>query len=325
MKKYIDYVKDKCVELLFILLVILLSPLLLIVWIFWRKKVEDWIISTLKAFGCSFFITLYESFIGKNKTDEAEKRRNILEQKNDEEYAHYEKMMGSIDEKIQKVISEINKNREYVKEELFPTTVKLLETFKESGEKKAYKHEQMNVIIQQKDEVKSKNELFKIDFENSPLWNKPLVVIAFAPYTRWRARKTLQNVEKEEERMEKVRKENKERYLSDKVKYTKIEESYSQSLKFYKQIISIFEHMQQRLENDVLFCRLFMKDKTEGVIEIDMLPTEYQNDVFCICNMLNLLKKITEETTDVENETSVEQYKEKQESTLAEMKKQMAI
>ena len=134
----------------------------------------------------------YKSFSGQATFEEADRMYEDIKKRFEEHKAFFEKEVENISSQIEEHVQSINKSKETIKTELFPAFAEKMHILKDIPVSESYLKEYFNGSNLKVDSIKTKANLYLIDFKKNPFKSNALAIISLGFYTRKKAKETLE-------------------------------------------------------------------------------------------------------------------------------------
>ena len=218
-------------------------------------------------------------------------RRRAKGETLNEIYANLDSAFPAFAEKMKK-LKDITVSDEYLKEYFSGTTLKV-------------------------DSMKSKADLYLIDFKKNPFKSNSLAIVTLGFYTRKKAKETLERVKEEKKRLE----EEMARMDSELVKLRNIKQALELIAEYYLSLIELYRALLNRLDNSVNFlmirCISFAHKLVREQMSIKLLPKSQQAEIMAMVSISKVLKSMVDKNITMEGKT------EKISSNVAAVKEEM--
>ncbi|MGL1890599.1 MAG: hypothetical protein OCD02_03185 [Spirochaetaceae bacterium] len=179
------------------------------------------------------------SFSGKTDHDEAKRRYEALKAEFELKKNRFENDIDIETQKIKTSLKSINNNKKLIHNQYFPLFTDKMKNFHNIGIKETEICEIFDYEIKTKESLKSKSDLFLIDFDNHKFKTNAQAVFTLGFLTRKRAKETLLRVEEEELKAKEI-------YAKMDSEVNKIKltvKSIEQVEKYFNDLISIFSNL----------------------------------------------------------------------------------
>lgn len=246
----------------------------------------------------------YKKFTGQATFEEADRLYDEVYERLMTHKAYFEKEVDTLCKDIDKSVSSINKSKVIIKTELFPAFADKIKILKDVPISKIFIKECYIGSTLKVDEMKSKADLYLIDFKKKPFKSNALAIISLGIYTRKKAKETLETVREEKARME----EEIQRMDSELVKLQKIKEALELIAEYYTSLIDIYIALLNRLDNSVNFliakCISFTHKLVKEQMSIKLLPKSQQKEIMAMWSISQVLKTMVETKVTLEGTSS---------------------
>jgi hypothetical protein len=165
--------------------------------------------------------------------------------------------------------------------------------------------------------MKSKADLYLIDFKKNPFKSNSLAIVTLGFYTRKKAKETLERVKEEKKRLE----EEMARMDSELVKLRNIKQALDLIAEYYLSLIELYRALLNRLDNSVnllmIRCISFAHKLVREQMSIKLLPKSQQAEIMAMVSISKVLKSMVDKNITMEGKT------EKISSNVAAVKEEM--
>ena len=264
---------------------------------------------------------VWNKFTGKETFDKAEKLYEQITERYNKRRKQFETDIDNYTKKIETHVEIINRSKERIKRELFPEMAKKLEKIKDISVSEDFSVEEYMAAVLNIDSVRSKSELYKIDFNKHKFKTTVQAIFTLGFYTRKKAKETLYAVQEEEKKIDhEIAKMD-----AEIIKIKAIEQSLDNVETYFTSLISLYENLLIRLDNSVNFlyvrCMAFAHKLVAQEMSIRRLPVMQRKEVEAIITASKILKTMTDaQITAVENSEKVNDYSKKMQKYHEEMK-----
>lgn len=252
---------------------------------------------------------MWNKFSGKDKFLEAEKIYAEISERYNRRRKEFQKSVVVYTEKIEKHVDTINKSKEKIKYELFVEMAKKMKQIKDIEISKDFSVEAYLSEVIEFDSIRSKSQLYKIDFNKHKFKTSVQAVFTLGFYTRKKAKETLFAVQEEEMKL------NAEiaKMDAELVKLKAIESSLENVALYFTSLIELYENLLLRLDSSINYlfvrCMSFAHKLVHAEMSIKRLPKMNQKEVEAIITASKILKAMTDaQITSVEDKAKVERY-----------------
>ena len=236
---------------------------------------------------------------GKDKFEEAERLYDEISKRYNEKREHFQKEIERITSLIEEHVKSINDSKRMIKRELFPA-------IRISDE---YSVEEYIESVLNVDTIRSREQLFTIDFNAHKVKTTFQAIFTLGFYTRKKAKETLYNVKEEEAKI------NSEisRMDSEINKIYIIEKSIKQVADMFTSVIEMYNNLLIRLDSSINYLLVrslaFAHHIVGKQMSVKVLPKMQQKEVEAIVTASKILKTMTEtQLLSVEKQKDVEEY-----------------
>lgn len=237
---------------------------------------------------------LYKSYTGQATFEEADQMYDDISKRFEEHKKNLEKEVDTLSIQIETQVKLINKSKETIKKDLFPTFVNKMRKLKDIPISDEYLKEYFTGTTLQVDSIKAKADLFLIDFKKNPFKNNALAIISLGFYTRKKAKETLEKVREEKKLIE----EEMARIDSELTKIRNIKKALELIAEYYLSLIEVYRFLLNRLDNSVNFlmirCISFTKKLVREEMSIKLLPISQQAEIMAMVTISKVLKTMVD-------------------------------
>lgn len=245
----------------------------------------------------------YKSFTGQATFEKADKMYEDVMRRFEAHKAHFEKEVDRLSSQIETQIKVINKSKETIKTELFPAFAEKMKQLKDITVSDEYIKEYFSGITLKVDSMKSKADLYLIDFKKNLFKSNSLALVTLGFYTRKKAKETLEHVKEEKKRLE----EEMARMDSELVKIRRIKEALEVIAEYYLSLIELYRALLNRLDNSVNFlmirCISFAHKLVREQMSIKLLPKSQQAEIMAMVSISKVLKSMVDKNITMEGRT----------------------
>lgn len=225
--------------------------------------------------------------------------------------------MDNLSSEIEAQVKSINSSKETIKTELFPAFAEKMKKLKDITVSDEYLKEYFSGTTLKVDSMKSKADLYLIDFKKNPFKSNSLAIVTLGFYTRKKAKETLERVKEEKKRLE----EEMARMDSELVKLRNIKQALELIAEYYLSLIELYRALLNRLDNSVNFlmirCISFAHKLVREQMSIKLLPKSQQAEIMAMVSISKVLKSMVDKNITMEGKT------EKISSNVAAVKEEM--
>lgn len=252
---------------------------------------------------------VWNKFSGKDTFKEAEELYDRISQKYNKRRKKFDEDIESLMTSIEKHVERINKSKEKIKTDLFVRMAKNMEKIHEISVSKDFTIEAYKEATLSFDSIRTKDQLYKIDFNKHKFKTSMQAIFTLGFYTRKKAKESLYAVQEEEAKI------NTEIAKMD--AETKKLEAIDKSLEnvdfYFESLINIYEKLLIRLDNNVNYlyvrCLSFAHKLVHEEMSIRRLPKMQQKEVEAIISASQILKEMIDtQIVDVQNSNEVRVY-----------------
>ena len=246
---------------------------------------------------------------GKDKFEEAERLYDEISKRYNEKREHFQKEIERITSLIEEHVKSINDSKRMIKRELFPAMANKISKIKDIRISDEYSVEEYIESVLNVDTIRSREQLFTIDFNAHKVKTTFQAIFTLGLYTRKKAKETLYNVKEEEAKI------NSEisRMDSEINKIYIIEKSIKQVADMFTSVIEMYNNLLIRLDSSINYLLVrslaFAHQIVGKQMSVKVLPKMQQKEVEAIVTASKILKTMTEtQLLSVEKQKDVEEY-----------------
>lgn len=246
---------------------------------------------------------------GKDKFEEAERLYDEISKRYNEKREHFQKEIERITSLIEEHVKSINDSKRMIKRELFPAMANKISKIKDIRISDEYSVEEYIESVLNVDTIRSREQLFTIDFNAHKVKTTFQAIFTLGFYTRKKAKETLYNVKEEESKI------NSEisRMDSEINKIYIIEKSIKQVADMFTSVIEMYNNLLIRLDSSINYLLVrslaFAHQIVGKQMSVKVLPKMQQKEVEAIVTASKILKTMTEtQLLSVEKQKDVEEY-----------------
>ena len=247
----------------------------------------------------------YKSFSGQATFEEADRMYEDIKKRFEEHKAFFEKEVENISSQIEEHVQSINKSKETIKTELFPAFAEKMHILKDIPVSESYLKEYFNGSNLKVDSIKTKANLYLIDFKKNPFKSNALAIISLGFYTRKKAKETLEKVREEKKRLE----EEMVRMDSELTKLKAINEALDIIASYYTSMVELYNALLSRLDNSVNFliikCLSYAPKIVHEQMSIKLLPKTQQAEIMAMVSISKIMKTMVDTKIILEGKTDI--------------------
>ena len=252
---------------------------------------------------------MWNKFSGKDTFKEAEELYDRISEKYNKRRRKFDEDMEALTNSIENHVDRINKSKEKIKTDLFVRMATNMERIHDISVSKDFTIEAYKEAVLSFDSIRTKDQLYKIDFNKHKFKTSIQAIFTLGFYTRKKAKETLYAVQEEEAKI------NTEIAKMD--AETKKLEAIDKSLEnvdfYFESLINTYEKLLVRLDNNVNYlyvrCLSFAHKLVHKEMSIRRLPKMQQKEVEAIITASKILKAMTDaQIVDVEDSNEVRIY-----------------
>lgn len=246
---------------------------------------------------------------GKDQYEEAQRLYDEISKRYNEKREYFEKEIGRITALIEGHVNSINDSKIKIKRELFPAMAEKISKIIDIRISDEYSVEKYIESVLKVDSIRSREQLFTIDFNAHKVKTTFQAIFTLGFYTRKKAKETLYNVKEEEAKI------NSEisRMDSEINKIYIIEKSIKQVADMFTSVIEMYNNLLIRLDSSINYLLVrslaFAHQIVGKQMSVKVLPKMQQKEVEAIVTASKILKTMTEtQLLSVEKQKDVEEY-----------------
>jgi hypothetical protein len=236
----------------------------------------------------------WANFTGKNTFKEAEELYERIASRYNQRRAEFDRESDKLMNQIHQHVQAINGYKSRIKTELFVEMANNLEKIKDIEFDKTFKLDHYKNGSYQFEAIRTKNQLYQIDFNKNKFKVTMQAIFTLGFYTRKKAIETLYEVQIEEQKVEAEIK----KMDAEIVKLSKIEVSLRNVTHYFSSTIELYEQLLVRLDNSVHYlyfrCMQFAHKIIQKEMSIKRLPLIQQKELEAVMIASSILKKMTE-------------------------------
>lgn len=276
------------------------------------KKVGTAVVSGVKKVGTAVtngVKNVAARVSGKDKYEEAQRLYDEISKRYNEKREHFQKEIERITALIEEHVKSINDSKRMIKMELLPAMVNKISKIKDIRISDEYSVEEYIESVLNVDSIRSREQLFTIDFNAHKVKTTFQAIFTLGFYTRKKAKETLCNVKEEESKI------NSEisRMDSELNKINIIEKSIKQVADMFTSVIEMYNNMLIRLDSSINYLLVrslaFAHQIVGKQMSVKVLPMMQQKEVKAIYTASKILKVMAEtQLLNVEKQKDVQEY-----------------
>lgn len=248
---------------------------------------------------------------GRDKFEEAEELYERISKRYDDRVKIFEKDVEKYTELIEQHVKNINASKEKIKKELFPAMAAKIKKIQDVKISDEYTVEEYISEVLSVDDLRSRGQLFTIDFNAHKVKTTLQAIFTLGFYTRKKSKETLMNVKEEEGKVNDAI----IRMDAETSKIRAIEESMSNVEYLFTSVIEMYENLLIRLDSSInylLVNSIALAHKIVGKeMSVRRLPKMQQKEVEAIVTASKILKSMTDaQILDIANKENVGKYNE---------------
>ena len=276
------------------------------------KKVGTAVVSGVKKVGTAVtngVKNVAARVSGKDKYEEAQRLYDEISKRYNEKREHFQKEIERSTALIEEHVKSINDSKRMIKRELFPAMANKISKIKDIRISDEYSVEEYIESVLNVDSIRSREQLFTIDFNAHKVKTTFQAIFTLGFYTRKKAKETLCNVKEEESKI------NSEisRMDSELNKINIIEKSIKQVADMFTSVIEMYNNMLIRLDSSINYLLVrslaFAHQIVGKQMSVKVLPMMQQKEVEAIYTASKILKVMAEtQLLNVEKQKDVQEY-----------------
>lgn len=252
---------------------------------------------------------MWNVYTGKDKYEKAKQLYEDISRKYNEKQEQFHSELEKYVAKIEAHVTAINSSKEKIKTDLFVQMAKKMANIKDINVSGVFTVEEFLPNKVSFDGIRTKSELFKIDFDKHKFKTTIQAYFTLGFYTRKKAKETLQAVEEEEAKLKTEMK----KIDAELVRLKLIEESLANVEYYFISLIEMYETLLIRLDSSVNYlyvrCMSFAHKLVHAEMSVKKLPKMQQKEIEAIITASKILKNMTDmRVIAVENEKEVREY-----------------
>ena len=254
--------------------------------------------SAVKAIGNS-----YSRFTGKATFEEADKMYNEVKTRFERHKDYFEAQVSLISAQIDNSIKSVNQSKELIKTELFPAFAQKMKCLKDIPVSDEYMKEYFSGTTIRVDGMKTKAELYLIDFHQHSIRNNALAIVSLGFYTRKKAKETIERVKEEKLRLL----EEMSRMDSELTKLIHINKALELVSIYYSSLIDLYRLLLNRIDNSVNYLTMrsiiYAHKLVNEQMSIKNLPKSQQAEIMAMVSVSKILKEMVDKKISMEGDT----------------------
>lgn len=246
----------------------------------------------------------YKSFTGQSTFEEADRLYDEVMSRFAAHKTYFEREVEKVSNQIEMQVNTINRSKEIIKTELFPLFASKLKCLKDIPVSEKYLKDYFIGATLNIDSMKSKADLYLIDFKKNPFKSNTLAILTLGFYTRKKAKETLERVREEKKRLE----EEMARMDAELVKLRRIKDALELISEYYISLIELYRVLLSRLDNSVNFlmirCISSAKKLISNQMSIKLLPKTQQAEIMSLVSISKVLKVLVDKNITMNGSTT---------------------
>ena len=249
---------------------------------------------------------LWNKFSGKSDFDEAEELYQKISNKYNERRRRFDEELEQYTDSIQKRVEHINQAKETIKTDLFVRMANNMEKLHDISVSEDFTVEAYKAAALSFDSVRSREQLYTIDFNKHKFKTSIHAIFTLGFYTRKKAKETLYAVQ--EEVNTEIAK------MDAEVKKLQVIDQSLENVEYYfDSLIALYERLLIRLDNNVNYlyvrCLSFAHKLVHKEMSVRRLPRMQQKEVEAIVTASKILKVMTDaQILAIEDSDAVKVY-----------------
>ena len=241
--------------------------------------------------GCSY---VWNEVSGKGTFKEAEALYNKITDKYNKRRRQFDEELQQYVDSIEGHVERINKFKETIKTDLFVRMANNMEKINDVSISDDFTIESYKQVALSFDSVRSKESLYKIDFNKHRFKTTIQALFTLGIYTRKKAKETLYAVQEEEGKVN-----NEIAKMNAEIKKLQVIDKSLENVDYYfETLINIYEKLLVRLDNNVNYlyirCLNFAHKLVHKEMSVRRLPKLQQKEVEAIVTASKILKAMTD-------------------------------
>lgn len=252
---------------------------------------------------------LWGKFSGKEEFEKAEKLYAEITSRYNSRKSSFDAEYDRATIRIESYIKSINDYKIRIKSNLFPEMIEQLQKIKGIEVDKEFNLEEFTYKPTNFESVRSRSQLFKIDFKRDKFKSNMLAIFTLGFASRKMAKESYAAVQEEEYKL------NHEisKMDSELVRIHQIEASLKNVDGYFASLVTIYEQLLVRLNNNVNFlyfqCMQFAHQLVDEYMQLKQLPVAQQKEVEAIITASKVMNKMVKaQISNVENTSSVSDF-----------------
>lgn len=265
---------------------------------------------------------MWGKFSGKENFQKAERLYEQIKKRFESKKSSYEREVESLTTQIDNSIQAINKNKMYIKRDLFTQMVTELEKIKDVRVDKTFNLEQFKYEHVKVDSIRATSQLYTIDFNKNKFKTTFQAIFTLGLFTRKKAKETLAAVQEEEGKV------NHEitKMDAELAKLRQIVASLQNIESYFSSLVNIYEQLLVRLSNNVNFlyfqCMQLAHQLVNDQMLLGSLPLVQRKEVEAIMTASKVLNTMVKaQISNVENVVEIKDFEKSLMKQTTEIKK----
>lgn len=249
---------------------------------------------------------------GKDQCEEAQRLYDEISKRYNEKREYFEKEIGRITALIEGHVNSINDSKIKIKRELFPAMAEKISKIIDIRISDEYSVEKYIESVLKVDSIRSREQLFTIDFNAHKVKTTFQAIFTLGFYTRKKANETLSNVKDEEAKI------NSEisKMESELKKINIIEKSIKQVADMFTSVIDMYNNLLIRLDSSINYLLVrslaFAHQIVGKQMSVRVLPNMQQKEVEAIITASRILKAMADtQLLDIAEQKDVQEFDKK--------------
>lgn len=279
------------------------------------KKVGSAVVSGAKKVGSAIkqgATNVWNKFSGKGTFKEAEELYDSISEEYNKRRRKFDEDIENLVNSIENHVERINKSKEKIKTDLFVRMATNMERIHDISVSKDFTIEAYKAAALSFDSIRTKEQLYKIDFNKHKFKTSMQAIFTFGFYTRKMAKETYFEVQQEEAKI----KDEIAKMDAETVKLRAIDKSLENVEFYFESLINTYEKLLVRLDNNINYlcvrCLSFAHKLVHKEMSIRRLPKMQQKEVEAIITASKILKVMTDtQIVAIEDSNEVKVYGDK--------------
>jgi hypothetical protein len=251
----------------------------------------------------------WNSFTGKKTFEEAEQLYEEVSNRYNQRKSRFDSDVDRLTDQIEAHVKRINDSKSRIKTDLFTRMAAGVEQLLDVSISKEFSLESYKGADLRFDEMRTKGQLYRIDFNKNKFKTSVQAIFTLGFYTRKKAKETLYAVQEEELKIHaEIAKMN-----AEVGRLSMIEESLRKVAHYFASLTDLYEQLLARLDHSVHYLHLRSLQIARQVVRQEMsighLPVVMQKELEALVTSSMILKAMTDaQVTSLEDADKVEAY-----------------